>query len=78
MKPIYTACRHCNGTGREIDHQKTGKELRRLREKANISLRGLAKALGVSSAFLSDIELGHRNWTEEKVEKFLKAIKEKG
>jgi transcriptional regulator with XRE-family HTH domain len=37
-----------------------GQRLRELRDKADLSLRELAKRIGVSSAFLSDIELGRR------------------
>jgi transcriptional regulator with XRE-family HTH domain len=37
-----------------------GERIRELREQKDISLRELAKKLGVSPAFLSDIELGRR------------------
>ncbi len=37
-----------------------GSRLRELREEKSISLRELAKRIGVSGAFLSDIELGRR------------------
>jgi transcriptional regulator with XRE-family HTH domain len=37
-----------------------GERIRELREERDLSLRELAKKLGVSAAFLSDIELGRR------------------
>jgi transcriptional regulator with XRE-family HTH domain len=37
-----------------------GERLRELREAANMSLRELARDVGVSAAFISDIELGKR------------------
>ena len=45
-----------------------GSRLRELREKKNISLRELAKKIGVSGAFLSDIELGRRFPSQDKIE----------
>jgi len=37
-----------------------GKKIRELREEKDLSLRELARKLGVTAAFLSDIELGRR------------------
>src|ERR1700741_1996763 len=42
-----------------------GQRLRELRDKADLSLRELAKRSGISSPFLSDIELGRRFPSEE-------------
>jgi transcriptional regulator with XRE-family HTH domain len=39
----------------------TGQRLRRRRERKAISLRKLAKAAGISAAYLSDIELDRRS-----------------
>ncbi len=38
-----------------------GDVVRRRRLEARITLRAMARALGVSAAYISDIELGHRN-----------------
>ncbi len=51
-----------------------GTYLRQLREAKNISLRELAKRIGVSGAFLSDIELGRRFPSPEKIELLAKEI----
>jgi predicted transcriptional regulator len=78
MKTIfYTDCRACGGTGREISHIETGKKMRQLRTDADISLREVARRLGISGAYLSDMEQGKRNWTNAKVEMFLGAVKGK-
>lgn len=45
-----------------------GGNLRELREKKGISLRVLAKKIGVSAAFLSDIELGRRFPSDDRIE----------
>lgn len=42
-----------------------GQYIRFLREKKDISLRELAKKLDITPAFLSDVELGRRNPSEE-------------
>jgi transcriptional regulator with XRE-family HTH domain len=51
-----------------------GSKLREEREKKSISLRELAKKIGVSGAFLSDIELGRRFPSQDKVELLAKEI----
>jgi transcriptional regulator with XRE-family HTH domain len=51
-----------------------GSRLRELREQKNISLRELAKKINVSGAFLSDIELGRRFPSPDKIELLAKEI----
>ncbi len=55
---------------RVVDHEATGKLMRKFRIEKGESLRSVAKRMGVSAPFLSDLELGRRHWTEEKVEQF--------
>jgi transcriptional regulator with XRE-family HTH domain len=52
-----------------------GAKLREEREKKNISLRELAKKIEVSGAFLSDIELGRRFPSQDKIELLAKELK---
>jgi transcriptional regulator with XRE-family HTH domain len=59
-----------------IDNIATGKMARIARENKNHSLRAIAKRLGFSASYLSDLELGRRNWTEEVARKFTEAINE--
>jgi len=49
-----------------MNMQTFGQRIRELREKKDLSLRELAKKIGVSAAFLSDVELGRR-YPSEKV-----------
>lgn len=45
----------------EVDPIQYGTALRQLRMDSGITLRGMAKIIGISPPFLSDCELGHRN-----------------
>ena len=51
-----------------------GQRLHQLRDKADLSLRELAKQVGISSPFLSDIELGRRFPSEEILAKLASAL----
>ena len=51
-----------------------GQRLHELRDKADLSLRELAKKVGISSPFLSDIELGRRFPSEEILAKLASAL----
>ena len=57
-----TICRRCAGTGYEVDHSAVGQEYRARRERLGHSLRTVASTVGVSVAYLSDLERGHRAW----------------
>jgi transcriptional regulator with XRE-family HTH domain len=52
-----------------------GQRLHELRDKADLSLRELARKVGISSPFLSDIELGRRFPSEEILAKLAAALK---
>ncbi len=60
---------------KEIDHKKTGELARADRERAGLSLRMVAKRMGFTPPYISDLELGRRNWSTELVEAFNAAIK---
>ena len=51
-----------------------GQRIHELRDKADLSLRGLAKKIGISSPFLSDIELGRRFPSEDILAKLAGAL----
>ena len=51
-----------------------GQRLHALRDKADLSLRELAKKVGISPPFLSDIELGRRFPSEEILLKLAAAL----
>jgi transcriptional regulator with XRE-family HTH domain len=58
-----------------IDHVATGEVARILRKRCRKSLRSVAKKLKVSAAYLSDLELGKRNWNAERLIQFEKALR---
>jgi transcriptional regulator with XRE-family HTH domain len=51
-----------------------GQRLHELRDRADLSLRELAKKVGISGPFLSDIELARRFPSEEILEKLARAL----
>ncbi len=58
----------------KVNHVKIGLWLRDLRLVKRVSLRRAALGLKLSAPFLSDLELGKRNWDEEKIDKYLKYL----
>lgn len=58
----HIVCRRCAGTGYEPDHSQVGREYRTKRERMGLSLREVSRRVGVSVAYLSDLERGHRAW----------------
>lgn len=57
-------------------NRKNGDFARELRTSAGISLRALAKDMGISAPFLSDLERGNRQWSASTAEKWEAAMKE--
>ena|SRR2546426_5638137 len=55
--------------------QSLGEVIRELREKADLSLRELARKLDISPPFPSDVELGRRYPSQETLEKIAKILK---
>jgi transcriptional regulator with XRE-family HTH domain len=58
-----------------MGNQSLGETIRTLREKADISLRELAKRVDVSAPFMSDVELGRRYPGEPVLEQIAKHLK---
>jgi predicted transcriptional regulator len=67
-------CPTCQGSGQILDDRAIGQEMRRLREAAKVSLRGIAAKLGFSAAYVSDLELGNRHWTDDKIQAYKKHL----
>lgn len=61
-------CKHCNGTGKVLDHASIGSEMRSLRMKRGLSCRSVSKGMGISAPYLSDLELGRRNWSSKLID----------
>jgi len=47
-----------------IDHYLTGDKYRRMRKEKGLSLREVARRMGISAPYLSDLERAKRNWNE--------------
>lgn len=72
---LTVKCPTCGGTG-EVPNQKSlGAELRKLREKAGLSGRQVARRMHISAPYLSDLELGRRHWTPKLVMLFKLTLK---
>ena len=67
-------CRRCGGTGRERDWRGLGLQARKEREGRCVSLRQMAKRVGVSPAYLSDLECANRSWLGPKARAYLKLL----
>ena len=69
-------CRCCGGTGDEIDNVAVGIDMRWKRKASGMSLRAMANGLGFTSAYLSDLENGKRNWRKSLID-YYEAIYDK-
>ena len=54
--------------------KKLGMHIRELRERKDLSLREFAKALDLSAAFVSDVELGRRHPTDSMLAKMARVL----
>jgi DNA-binding transcriptional regulator YiaG len=52
-----------------------GNQARVARQKAGLSVREVARRMGVSAPFLSDMERGNRHWTTKQTQAWKEAIK---
>lgn len=60
-------CKRCGGTGIEPDQPKIASDMREKRLALGLTLATLSQHLGISAAFLSDMEHGKRAWSPERV-----------
>ena len=58
----------------DIAEVTTGQDLRAQRMARGIKAAFVAEQMGISASFLSDLERDRRNWTEDNIQKFKKAI----
>lgn len=71
---MKSPCPHCLGTGFVQNQVRLGAEMARLRLKAKLTQRAVGKRMGVDHAYVCYLELGKRNWTQERINQFLKAV----
>lgn len=64
----------CGGKGEILDDIPIGDATRKLRIVQNLSLRTVAKRLGFSAAYISDLENGRRSWNIVRMEAYLCVI----
>lgn len=69
-------CSHCNGTGFEMNHREIGRERRHARKLAGRSLRDVAARMGLTAAYICDLELGRRNWNANLIQRHEEATRE--
>ena len=69
------ACPHCAGTGKILDQAAIGSEMRALRNSARLTGREVSRRLKLSASYLSDLELGRRNWSGDLIERYTEACK---
>ena len=51
-----------------VNHDRIGQLIRERRKKAGMSLRSMAKWMGISAPYLSDLEIGNRPWPQSRIE----------
>lgn len=59
-----------------IDHYLTGDKYYCMRKEKSLSLREVARRMGISAAYLSDLERAKRNWNEKLAERYEIALGE--
>ncbi len=67
-------CTRCGGTGLEFDHRAIGTELRHIRELKGMSLRDVASRMSLTASYISDLELGRRNWSATLISRYKSAV----
>lgn len=68
------SCSRCDGTGVEPDRKSIGTQMLALRKEAGIRQCEVAATLKLSSAYICDLENCKRNWTDELIGKYKKAL----
>lgn len=57
-----------------VDHAATGLRARKHRKSQGVTLRAVARHMNISAPYLSDLELGRRNWTLDLSLKFNRSV----
>lgn len=75
MKKPQRKCPHCAGTGEVDDPYEIGLRLRLDRQARGLSIEDVAKKMGFTRMYLSHLERGIRNWSDDLISKYRKALK---
>lgn len=73
-KFIDGICDACDGTGRCMDHAATGNMWRQARLVKGVTLRSIAREMGLSASYISDLELGRRKWSTSLCQRYAVAL----
>ena len=57
------------------ENTRIGEQARQIRMRRGTSLNQVAREMGISGPYLSDLERGHRQWTDELARKFFEALR---
>ena len=57
------------------DNAATGLALRTMRRKVPLSLREVARRMGITAPYLCDLEQGKRGWTNDLAKRFQEALR---
>lgn len=68
-------CPRCGGTGEIESDREVGERMRSLREGKGLTLREVSRRMGVSAAYVSDLERGRRAWNTSVTEKYFRALR---
>lgn len=68
-------CEWCNGTGERENAAYRGQEMRKLRQASGLSLRRVAELMEFSAAYISDLELGRRDWSEKLIKSYERVLR---
>jgi cytoskeletal protein RodZ len=74
MKDGLKPCGTCGGSGKVPDPVFVGQKMRRLRNSEGKTLRAVARAMNLSAAYLSDLELGRRGWSESLQKAYVRGV----
>jgi AraC-like DNA-binding protein len=67
-------CKYCDGSGQQLDHERVGDYLRTKRINSGITQARVAEAMKISKPYLCDLEHGFRNWSNDLIARYRKAI----
>lgn len=73
-EPTTEVCPRCGGIGRILVDVEQGRLCRQKREQAGLTGREVAKRMGISAVYLSDLERGNRGWSWRRLQQFEAAL----
>lgn len=74
MEDGLKTCGTCGGSGRVPDPVFVGQKMRKLRKSEGKTLRAVARAMDLSAAYLSDLELGRRGWSKSLQQAYVRGV----